>query len=148
MHAQRATFQKNSRRSVLILAALAPLFLLVISGCGGSVDEGRTRFNISGTVTYDGKPVPKGTIYFNPAEGNVGPQGFAAIVNGKYNTSSEGKGTVGGHHTARIEGTDTAGLPIFVPQFEDIDLPKTATTHSFEVPASAADKLQTDAEPV
>jgi hypothetical protein len=149
MHALLATVRTNSRLSnVLVLTLLTPLMLTTLCGCGGSVDEGPERFDVSGTVTFDGKPVPTGTIYFNPAEGHSGPQGFAAIVDGKYDTASEGKGTVGGPHSVRIEGADAAGVPIFVPHFEEVDLPKSTTEQSFEVPASAADNLQTDAEPV
>lgn len=132
--------------SVVATIAL-PLSLIVLSGCGGGSDDGPQRFEVSGTVLFDGKPVPSGTIYFQPADGKPGPQGFAAIVNGAYDTS-RGKGTVGGSHRARIEGVDETGKPIFVPHFEDVDLPESSFTKSFEIPASAANNLQTDAEPV
>lgn len=148
MVAQRDCLRTRSRRtSSSVFAVLMPLMLTVLAGCGGSGDDGPERFDVSGTVMFDGEPVPKGVIYFQPASGNSGPQGFASIVDGEFDTST-GKGTVGGPHAARIEGTDTAGVRIFVPHFENLELPKTTTTQSFEVPASAADNLQTDAEPV
>ncbi|MDA0285652.1 MAG: hypothetical protein O3B13_22285 [Planctomycetota bacterium] len=140
-----------SRRFYSSLSAALPfaatLLLLFVTGCGGGGDDGPPRFRVSGTVTFDGKPVPAGTIYFQPAAGNKGPAGLAAIVKGKFDTSS-GKGTVGGPHNVRVEGTDAAGVPIFVPHFEEIDLPKESSRQEFEIPASAADNLQTDAEPV
>lgn len=132
-------------RAVTVIAM--PIGLISLSGCGGGTDDGPQRFKVSGTVLFDGKPVPAGTIYFQPAAGKSGPQGFAAIRNGAFDTS-KGKGTVGGTHTARIEGVDETGRPIFVPWFVDVDLPEDSATQSFDVPASAASNLQTDAEPV
>lgn len=145
MSASEASRRSHSTlNAVLLFTATVPL--LFVTGCGGG-DDGPPRFRVSGTVTFDGKPVPAGTIYFQPAAGNKGPAGLAAIVKGKFDTSS-GKGTVGGPHNVRVEGTDAAGVPIFVPHFEEIDLPKESSRQEFEIPASAADNLQTDAEPV
>lgn len=133
--------------SNVVIAMALPLSLIVLSGCGGGSDDGPQRFEVSGNVLFDGKPVPSGAIYFQPADGKTGPQGFAAIVNGAYDTS-RGKGTVGGRHRARIEGVDETGRPIFVPHFQDVELPESTFTQSFEIPASAANNLQTDADPV
>ena len=139
-HPRLATF--------IMLSVILPMMVLVTSGCGSSEDGGPVRYRVSGTVTFDGNPVPAGTIYFQPAPGNPGPQGFATIVDGEYDTADSGKGTVGGAHSVRIEGADASGTPIFVPHFEDLNLSTEASTHEFDVPASAADGLQTDAEPV
>jgi hypothetical protein len=83
-------------------AAFAGAVLLV--GCGG--DE--KVYDVSGTITYEGKPIPKGLIFFDPDKGQ---QGFANIENGKFDTSvtGQGKGIRGGKYTIRISGYD--GVP-------------------------------------
>lgn len=124
-------FHRISGSCWLILGCL-PWVLL---GCG-SEPEGPTRYQVSGTVTYDGKPVPKGFITFSPdtSKGNKGPGSGAPIENGKYATP-EGKGIVGGAYVISIRGSD--GIPtteegeevpdgkeLFSPYETRIDLPK------------------------
>lgn len=132
-----------------VLCLLA-MFCVIAAGCGPGVDPGPERFDLSGTVTFKGAPLPAGKITFTPdtEKGNKGPAGFATIENGRYDTSGAGKGTVGGPHIVSIEGydgqkTDTKpfGTPIFAPHSETTDLPKETTTKGFEVPASAAENF-------
>lgn len=80
----------------------------VTVGCG---DAGPTTYEVSGSVTYKGKPVPKGSITLTPdsSEGNKGPGTVAAIEDGKFSTPP-GKGVVGGPYVLRIQGYD--GVPI------------------------------------
>jgi len=85
-----------------------PLLLLAcsLSGCGNS-EEGPSRYVVTGTVTYDGKPVPRGYVTFVPdnAKGTTGPTSRAKIVDGKYNTQSEGsKPPIAGDLLIQIEG--------------------------------------------
>lgn len=62
-------------------------FLLLViafasgSGCGPAGPE---RAEVSGTVTFNGRPVEQGAITFFPAPGVVGPEGGSEIKNGKY----------------------------------------------------------------
>jgi hypothetical protein len=65
-------------------------------------------FDVSGTVTHDGKPIAKGLIFFDPdaGKGGKGSQGFANIENGKFDTAAQGKGVRGGPYTIRINGFD------------------------------------------
>lgn len=113
-------------RAWLAVAMVATLGSVV--GCSGGGD-GPTRYRASGNVSFDGQPVADGSVYFMPAKGNSGPQGFAPIKNGKYDTKdSEGNGTVGGAHTVRI----------VTPRFEyqsktPVDLPKADSDHPFEL---------------
>lgn len=119
------------------LAAIAALLLCAgLAGCGGRGDETR-RFDLSGAVTFDGRPVPAGTILFEPdsSQGNKGPAGFAKIADGRFNTAASGKGTIGGPHVVRITGSDKATL--FSDYVTQADLPKEKSTKDFEVPASA-----------
>ncbi len=125
--------------SGLLACCLAP-------GCGG-----KDRVEISGKVTFDGKPLPAGRIYFTPdsSKGNEGPQGFAAIENGQFDTRKNGMGAPGGPTIVSIQGYEATGEPTR-PQgkklFEEhqiaIDLPRQSSTQNFEVPASAAEKLR------
>jgi hypothetical protein len=84
----------------LVLAAV----LALPAGCGG----GPERHHVSGQVLYDGKPVPAGEIYFDPdsAKGNDGPQGFARIKDGRYDTRQGGVAAAPGPQVVRILGFD------------------------------------------
>jgi hypothetical protein len=122
------------------IAAMA--LALPLAGCGS---EGPPRYELSGTVTFDGKPVPKGFITFTPdtEKGNDGPGGGAEIIDGKYRTES-GKGIIGGPHNvrivgydgipARVEGEDLPdGKSLFAPHQEKIDFPKQDREYNFAI---------------
>jgi hypothetical protein len=126
------------------LSGLGPLVLtLLVCGCGS---EGIARYELSGTVTYDGQPVPKGFVTITPdtSKGNEGPGGGAEIVDGKFRTPS-GKGIIGGPHVVRIVGYDGVptrmegeelpdGKSLFPPYQANIDFPKQDSEHSFAIP--------------
>jgi len=63
---------------------------------------------LSGTVTHEGQPVAFGSIVFQPdqSQGNSGSYATASIKDGKFDTRSGGKGTVGGPHLVMIEAFD------------------------------------------
>lgn len=126
---------------------------LAIAACGlagcSETTSGPDRFDVSGTVTYDGAPVPAGQIQFRPdsAKGHSGPAGFATITNGRYDTSRKGRGTVGGPHVVVIVGF-TGPPPTDVQSDEDLadnslfseyqisaDLPTETGQLDFDVPA-------------
>lgn len=131
---------------------LFTLPLLILTGCGDS------GYDVSGNVTFDGNPIPAGKIYFSPdgSKGNRGAAGYATIVNGTYNTASEGgKSIIGGPMLVGIEGfdpnaanptdsDDTSGeetVKALFPYYEiQVDLPTESTTKDFDVPAEAADR--------
>jgi hypothetical protein len=127
----------------LLLAALS-----LAVGCGGGE---ATRYHVSGTVTHAGRPVTSGRIYFapDPARGNDGPQGYATIENGRYDTAKGGEPAAGGPVVVRIDGYDppTAdyphGKPLFIEYKVAAELPREAATKDFDVPTSAAMKLPT-----
>jgi hypothetical protein len=124
-----------------LVAMLAPL---VLAGCGPA---GPARYDVSGTVTFDGQPVPLGTITFLPAPGNSGPGGSATIENGRYDTTVSGKGPTTGPHVAVISGFDgkavggveklLEGRPLFIEYRETIEIPQERTAVDFVVPGSA-----------
>src|SRR5262245_20640722 len=99
--------------------SLVLLYFAVLTGCS----PGERVYQLSGTVTYAGKPIPVGHIIFEPDanSGNKGGSGFAKIKDGHYDTSIlDGRGVLGGPHVVRIQGLDGIvrgellnGIPLF-----------------------------------
>jgi hypothetical protein len=128
------------RRFPIDRLAILLVGLSVLAGCS----SGERTYQLSGAITYDGKPVPAGHIILEPDTnaGNNGGSGFAKIKDGRYDTSIlDGRGTVGGPHIVRIYGTDGVprgellnGIPIFQEYTTTTDLPKKSGTVDFTVP--------------
>jgi hypothetical protein len=130
------------------LAGIMPVALCLVLGCGGN-----KTFRVSGTVTFKGKPVPAGKIYFIPdgSKGNSGPTGYADIKDGSYDTSrSGGQGAVSGPVIIAVEGTDPSSRPdkpdpsgevtaklLFARYEMTVDLPKASSTKDITVPEEA-----------
>jgi len=123
----------------------------MIAGCGSGSSDGPQRYEVSGTVTFEGKPVPKGFIMFTPdtSKGVSGPGSGAEIANGSFKTAS-GKGVVGGAHIVEITGTDGIaitesgeelpdGTELFSKFKTEFDFPKENQTKDFEVPVPSTD---------
>ncbi len=140
-------------------ARLLPLLIVLgfTAGCGDST----TR--LSGKVTFNGKPVPAGKIYFIPdgAKGNKGATGYANIVDGTYDTSATGgRGSAPGAVVVAIEGNDptatnkpakgdTSGettVKSLFPRYETTLDVSGSATKDFDVPADAA-KAKTEKGP-
>ncbi|WP_198000393.1 hypothetical protein [Gimesia alba] len=118
---------------------------LLLAGCSaGSSDV--TLYDVSGTVSYNGKPVPFGSVLFiaDADEGNAGPQGVAEINDGKFNTAEAGRGVVGGAYKVIIKGRsvrasaeDDEGQgaePLFADYQTAVVFPEENTEQKFEVP--------------
>lgn len=112
---------------------------LLVAGCGGE----EKLYQVSGTVTYDGKPIPKGLIFFDPdsMKGTTGTQGFANILDGKYDTAEKGKGVRGGTYAIRVNGFDGKeaneapfGQPLFPEYTGSKELPKENSTYDLAIP--------------
>ncbi len=74
------------------------LFLLACLTLAGCPDGRPQRYQLSGKITFDGKPVPAGWIIFTPESG---PGASANIENGRYETPP-GFGSIGGMHTIEV----------------------------------------------
>lgn len=137
----KCLFSAHLGRQLQVCAIAA---VALTAGCGRTT--GPARYDLSGSITYDGKPVPAGSIVFAPdtSKGNDGPGASADIKDGKYRLVS-GRGTIGGPHVARISGFDgkpiqdgpiinPMGKPLFANVQISVDLPKQAATHNIDVP--------------
>jgi hypothetical protein len=120
-------------------AGLLVVALTALAGCGS---EERT-YNVSGTVTFNGKPIPKGLIFFDPdvSKKTPGQQGFANILNGKYTTAVEGKGVRGGAYQVRVLGYDGKEAPeapfgqYLFPEYSTTkELPQQDSEYNVDVP--------------
>lgn len=118
----------------VILAAA----LLCLAGCSSD-----TLHDVTGTVTYDGKPLPAGVVWFDPDAKHPGnpPQGFAYVKDGKFNSAEQGRGIKPGSYLIRVEGFDgkpgnelPMGKPLFTNFEEKRDLPKGPVTLELTVP--------------
>jgi lysophospholipase L1-like esterase len=89
-----------SQGRVFSLCLAFALTAAVFGGCG---DRGPERTVVSGSVTYNGKPVADGEIRFMPVTTTVAPMSGARIVDGKYTVSGHG-GVPVGTHTVQIKG--------------------------------------------
>lgn len=69
-----------------VVLAVCGLLAVVCAGCGGS---GPKLFPVSGTVTYDGKPLAGASILFIPQGGR--PSIGTTDASGKYTISTIGK---------------------------------------------------------
>ena len=137
--------RRNNSRP-LLGQYLAPLLivLLVLSmvGCGRNRSG---SYEVKGTVSLDGKPVPAGEVQFepDPEKYNIGPQSRAKIKDGKYITPS-GKGAPTGpalvkilcHDGKPVPGGSPIGSRLARPYHTKIDLPQEDSTTNFDVPAS------------
>lgn len=97
------------RNFSLITAALSAIFLILATGCGniGSLAP------VSGTVTYDGEPVPKLKVIFSPEpigdNNTVGPYSQGVTdENGRFKLATRYKdnGAFIGRHRLSLEYTD------------------------------------------
>jgi len=112
-------------------------------GCGKGPPR---RYDLSGTVRYQGAPLPAGTISFDAA-GNSQGGAYASIDKGSFDTAQTGRGHFGGIHQVTIVGTDgtrvnpddpDSGMrSLFPPNVTTVDLPFRQSSMDFEVPLSS-----------
>lgn len=128
--------------AVLAIVLWAPL---VLTGCGRS---GPVRHDVRGAVRYKDKPLPRGSIRFEPdaSRGNPGPVGIASIVDGAYTTTAAGAtGTLEGPLVVWISGWPAADpqaemvRPFFENHRVEVDFrpaKRGPTTLDFDIPGT------------
>jgi hypothetical protein len=123
----------RNRRAIQVLLLLA----LILAGCakGG-------RQHLTGKVTWDGKPLPYGTIHFDPDrdKGHKGPQGAGEIRDGRYRTNPD-YGPQPGPHVVRITGWSSEpdqgmlGSPVVRDYETRVEVPANGGELNFDIPA-------------
>jgi hypothetical protein len=116
----------------------------LLGGCG---PRGPVTFPLSGSVTWNGKPVPAGLVRLvpNAEAGNPGPAAVAEIMHGHYTTPA-GKGIIGGKYRVFISGYDGVplenkeegtgyplGRALFFDRLHEVEFPREATTRDFHL---------------
>lgn len=108
---------KHCRKSIKCVVSAAIVGLL--AGCGGLYDAG-----VSGLVTLDGNPLPRGTVAFNPqtpgppSYGQIDSSGHYTVMTGREEGLPSGSYvlTVVANEPPTVEGKDggppPAGKPI------------------------------------
>src|SRR5262245_5734038 len=129
-----------------------------VSGCSlvgcilalGCAQSGHEAYHLSGKVTFNSQPLPRGKIFFLPdtTKGNSGQGGFAEIKDGVYDTRNKGSATAGGPLIVRVDGFDgnttssnLVGNPLFLSYEVRVEVPRDSATRDFDVPAAAAKNL-------
>jgi hypothetical protein len=92
------------RHHRLVLAVAAVSVWAALPGCGRDPDQ-LPVVSAAGTVTLDGKPVPKGTVHFQPEKGRPAS---GEIQDGKFTltTYESGDGAVAGKHQVTVESVE------------------------------------------
>lgn len=138
LHCMKGTFPASA--FVVAKMAILILFSAAVAGCGA---RGPDQYTVTGNVTYGGKPIPAGRIFFEPdvTQGNSGAASVADIHAGTYRTRPQ-KGTHGGAYVVTIYGddgrqaTEAYDPAVFAPYKTVVELPKENCRHDFEVPQS------------
>lgn len=103
-----------------------PLFALalLLAVCNGCRRTGPERVIVSGTVSYRGEPIPKGTIRFIPGRNQQIPSAVARILDGKYSAGANG-GVCVGNYRIEIEAhrTDPRYQTSATPTEAEAELP-------------------------
>jgi hypothetical protein len=115
----------------------------MVAGCGRP--SGPSRYDVSGTVTFRGQPVPSGSIAFEPdaSRGNSGPVSVMSIIDGRFDSRATHRpGPLSGPLVVRITGypppdpSVEVQPPLFPEHATSVDLPasRNVTELAFEVP--------------
>jgi hypothetical protein len=121
------------------------LVSLTLAGCDASLD----RHRIQGNVTFQGKPVQSGAIFFEPTEsaGTLAPTVYLRVEDGSYDTGE--RGPVAGKYRVVVGGADeskrhvdddgvTNTPQLFADYRFEVEIPPPDNTLDVEVPDSQA----------
>jgi len=108
----------------MLRPADVPVALLVLAfccaGCGRREDLPQVA-PVSGSVTYNGKPVASGTVTFHPAGGGR-PASGQLDADGRFELSTfdRGDGAVLGKHRVTVVAYDASTDPSIAPDSADV----------------------------
>jgi hypothetical protein len=120
---------------------------LALAGCGDGVE----RYRVQGTVTFDGKPVETGAVFFEPTAsvGKIAPTVYLKVQGGRFDTGGDGPAAgkyrvvVGGWDNTKTRVDDdkiTHTAHLFDDYKFEVDIPPPNDTLDITVPASQAIK--------
>lgn len=91
----------NPLCSTFVFLVFGGLVVTLSAGCGSG--DKYERVVVTGTVTFDGKPISYGQVHFDPSGETRAPKIGAHIYDGKYEANSRG-GVPVGTHRMRVLG--------------------------------------------
>jgi hypothetical protein len=87
------------------VSILLVCLLIGVAGCNSSPG----LLQVFGTVSFEGKPIEKGTIEFIPIDGTQGPSTGGSIKNGRYDVAMAHGPREGGIYQIRITALKKTG---------------------------------------
>jgi len=84
------------------------ILLAALAGCS----SGPTPMRVWGSVTFDGKPLPEGTIAFVPIAPHTGPATGGTITEGRYDIAANVGPLSGGQYRVEITATRASGRQV------------------------------------
>jgi hypothetical protein len=124
----------------ILLSAILVIGIFFVTGCGGTKTH-----PLTGYVTFDGKPVPHGTVTFLPKtdQTNAGSYSMAVIKEGSFKIEKGKLGLVEGTYSVIVTGTNGVaeefhpeGLPLFTDYRTEFVFNKEMLQFDIEVPIS------------
>jgi len=132
-----SSFSSSPRRARGAFAVAAVAVLALVAGAPGCGESGPPMGRVSGKVTYNGQPVPKGTISFQSASpegrnatGEIGPDGSYTIQ-----TETPGDGAIVGDYKVAITALEDNVVLDYIPKKKPE--PKRLVPEKYENPATS-----------
>ncbi|MDR2705581.1 MAG: hypothetical protein LBC02_07360 [Planctomycetaceae bacterium] len=126
------------RISLSVILTVGSIFF--VTGCGGT-----KTYPLTGHVTFDGKPVPRGMITFLPKtdQTDAGSYAMAVIKEGNYKIEKGKLGLVGGTYSVIVTGTNGVaeefhpeGIPLFADYRMEFIFSQEMLQFDIEIPVS------------
>lgn len=117
MTTQTETFSSRIWIAIGLLVVCVALAVYYFAGGNSSAAPPNT-VHVQGVVTFKGQPLKMGLVVFEPdsTKGGSGSQGYANIVDGKFDTQAKGGKSVSlGASIIRVTGGDGVGIDAFTP---------------------------------
>ena len=84
------------------------ILLVALTGCS----SGPKPMRVWGNVTFEGKPLPEGTITFTPIAPHTGPSTGGSITEGRYEVPEKVGPLSGGQYRVEITATRSSGRQV------------------------------------
>jgi hypothetical protein len=114
------------------------IVVLSLTGCGGA--DPFERYEVAGTVTYQGSPVQHGTLRFEPhaTVGAEAPTAYGKIEEGAFLIPRE-EGPIEGKYKVYVSGFDHSKMDPNPAPHEPVETPELFPTFQLDVDVPLAD---------